>query len=66
MGVSGSFFECSCQPQSDKNRSNYEYGVVRDPSKQRGKVQAPEESRNSFFEKVCDSGNDIVKPLQRY
>ncbi|MGI8570153.1 MAG: hypothetical protein ACR2KT_14390 [Methylocella sp.] len=66
-GVSVSvIFECSEQPQSHKNRSNYEYCVVRDPSKQTGKVQAPDERSSIFSEEPGDSGNNFVKPLQRY
>ncbi|MGH6794672.1 MAG: hypothetical protein ACREDD_14265 [Methylocella sp.] len=60
----GSFSECAHQPQSHQNRSNYEYCVVRDPSKQSGKVQALDERRNIFSKEVSDSGNNIAKPLQ--
>ncbi len=63
MSLSESFSECSEQPQSQKNRSNYVYCVVGDPSKQSGNVQVPDERGSVFSKKVGDSGNNFVKPL---
>jgi hypothetical protein len=61
-----SFFKYSEQPQSQKKRSNYVYCVGRDPSKQSGNVQTPDERSSIFSEEVRDSGNNFVKPLQGY
>jgi hypothetical protein len=38
--------------------------VVRDPNKQSGSVQAPDERSSIFSEELGDSGNNFVKPLQ--
>jgi hypothetical protein len=63
--LSGSFSECSEQPQSQKNRSNYVNCVVRDPGKQSGNVRTPDERSSIFSEEVRDSGNNFVEPLKR-
>jgi hypothetical protein len=65
VSLSESFFECSEQPQSHKNRSKYEYCVVLNPSKQSGKVQGTGERSGFFSEEVGDRGNNLRQAIAK-